>query len=316
VDRAIVERVAEEQFGAPVTAVRHLPSSVCEVFLVSSGERQMVARFNVVTELDRFRKEAWCIDRAARAGVPGPQVLAVGTEGQYAFMVESYVAGRRGDSLPADAQGTMWRDVGVYLRRIHATPVGGFGEERADLSDDDDNMGWTRYLDYNRSALTPRDPLLELKALDPEQQAVLRHTFDGLARLPVRFGLCHGDPSPWNVIRGDDGVLRLIDWGEAHAHVVPHFDLGVILDGRLDDQTSAFQELLAGYGLDRAGYDAIRAEVFALRLLIATDKVRWAIERKPERLSAKVEILRSLLGERVDGAARDARSRLPEGHAR
>ena len=131
--------------------------------------------------------------------------------------------------------------------------------------------------------------------------------FEDLARLPVRFSLCHGDPSPWNVIRGDDGELRLIDWGEAHAHVVPHFDLGVILDGRVDDQTPAFQQLLAGYGLDTAGYAAIRHQVWALRLLIATDKVRWAIARKPERTSAKVATLRSLL----DDAARTARDSRP-----
>lgn len=297
-DTAIVRRLLTEQFKSPVTTVQYLPSSVSEVFLVSFAERHVVARFNALSELDRFQKEAWCIDVAARAGVPGPAVLAICSEGDHSFMVESYAAGHRGDALPAADQGTMWRDLGGYLRRIHAIPVGGFGEKHADLTEDDSNRGWIRYLDYNRSALTPHDPLLELKALDSEEQKVLRDTFDGLARLPVRFGLCHGDPSPWNVIRGDDGELRLIDWGEAHAHVVPHFDLGVILDGRLDDQAPAFEQLLVGYGLDRAGYDAIRRDVWALRLLIATDLVRWAIDRKPERLSAKIATLRALL----DGA--------------
>ena len=308
VDAAIIERVIGEQLGAPVTAVQHLPSSVCEVFLVSTDERQVVARFSAVAEVERFHKEAWCIGRAETAGVPGPEVLAIGADGQYAFIIESYLAGRRGDTLPASAQAALWRDLGGCLRRIHAVPVGGFGERCADLTDDDANIGWKRYLEYNRSSLTPRDPLLELEAIDRAGQAVLRHVFDDLARLPVRFGLCHGDPSPWNVIRGADGVLRLIDWGEAHAHVVPHFDLGVVLDGRLDDRADAFQELLTGYGLDRAGYDAIRRDVWALRLLIATDKARWAIERRPERLAAKVETLRSLLGERIRGARSGARS--------
>ena len=56
-----------------------------------------------------------------------------------------------------------------------------------------------------------------------------------------------------------------------------------------------FDELLAGYGIGRAGYDAIRSDVVALRLLIATDKVRWALERKPDRLPDLVEALQALV---------------------
>lgn len=292
----MVERIIRQHVGAAVTAVRPLPSGVNDVVLVSCGQRQLIARFNVAAELGRFRKEAWCIDRAAEVRVGGPEVLGVGTDGPYAFMVESYVAGRRADAMPAAAQGQIWRDLGGLLRRVHAVPVGGFGEELADLTDGGGyGANWERYLGFNLSALTPADPLLEIGGFDDATQARLRRTFETLTRATLRFGLCHGDPSLANVILDADGALRLIDWGEAHAHVVPHFDLGGILQGGLDEHAAEFQAVLDGYGLDRAGYDAIRPQVIALRLLIATDKVRWAIDRKPERLRAKVETLRSLL---------------------
>ena len=291
----MVGRIVRQQLGVAVTAVHHLRSSVNDVVRVSCGERQLVMRLNVIEELDRFRKEAWCLERAAEIGVRGPAVLAIGTEGPYAFMIQSFLAGRRGDALSDDEQRTMWRGLGGQLRRIHAIPVRGFGDERTDLIDGESETGWRRYLDYNVGSLTSRDPLLERQILDQRTQARLRTTFESLARLDPRFGLSHGDPSPWNMILGDDGLLRLIDWGEAEAHLVPHFDFGVILSGRLEEQAPGFDELLDGYGLDRGGYGAIRGEIRALRLLIATDKVRWAIDRKPERLHAKVETLRSLL---------------------
>ena len=295
-DLAMVKRVIRLHVGLAVTAVRPIPSGVNDVLLVSCEEQQVVARFNLAAELGRFRKEAWCIERAAEVRVGGPEVLGVGTDGAYAFIVESFVGGRRGDAVPEADQRQIWRDLGGHLRRVHAVPVGGFGEELADLTGGGGyGADWNRYLGFNRSALTPADPLLELDGFDDETQKRLRRMFEILAGATLRFGLCHGDPSLSNVILGDDGVLRLIDWGEAHAHVVPHFDLGGILQGGLDEQAPEFQAVLDGYGLDRAGYEAIGPEVIALRLLIATDKVRWAIDRKPERLPAKVETLRSLL---------------------
>jgi len=210
-------------------------------------------------------------------------------------MIQSYVAGRRGDALAGEERPRMWGDFGGYLRRIHDIAVGGFGEELSDLTEDDRGAGWRHYLDYNLSSLTAHDPLLAEGVLDQESQGLLRLTFARLGQAQLRFGLSHGDPSPWNVILADDAVLRVLDWSEAHAHVVPHYDLGVILDGRLDEEAPEFRALLNGYGWDATAYGAIRREVMDLRLLIATDKVRWALARKPERFADKAKTLEVLL---------------------
>lgn len=56
----MVERVIRQHVGLATTAIGPIPSGVNDVVLVSSGEQQVVARFNVADELRRFRKEAWC----------------------------------------------------------------------------------------------------------------------------------------------------------------------------------------------------------------------------------------------------------------
>ncbi len=76
---------------------------------------------------------------------------------------------------------------------------------------------------------------------------------------------------------------------------MPHYDLGVVLDGRLSEHQPEFRALLDGYGWDPAEYPEVRREVMDLRLLIATDKVRWALDRKPERFADKTTKLQSLL---------------------
>ncbi len=146
--------------------------------------------------------------------------------------------------------------------------------------------GWREYLAYNLGELTDRDPLLHLGLLDRDAQAQLRERFTDLTRGPTRLGLCHGDLSLKNVIV-DDGSVQVIDWGCAHGHLVPHYDLGVILAESLVEHSPEFVALLDGYGLDPTSFSReARAEVFNLQALEAVDKVRWALDRNPTRLPA------------------------------
>ncbi len=177
-----MELVAGAHLNAPVADVPLLPSSVHEVFLVSSAQAQVVARFNAASELGRLQKEAWCIARAAEVGVLGPRVLAVGTEGGYAFMLQSFVSGRRGDVLAGDERRQMWHGLGGDLRRIHVIAVAGFGDELTELTHDDRGAAWQRYLGYNLSSLTPADRLVELGVLDQRAQIALRSAFNRLRR--------------------------------------------------------------------------------------------------------------------------------------
>ena len=81
--------------------------------------------------------------------------------------------------------------------------------------------------------------------------------------------------------------MQVIDWGCAHGHLVPHYDLGVILAESLVEHGPEFVALLDGYGLDPTSFSReARADVFNLQALEAVDKVRWALDRNPTRLPA------------------------------
>ena len=169
------------------------------------------------------------------------------------------------------------------MRRIHAVPARGYGETLSNLAAGGE-ASWRRHLAYNLGELTDDDPLLERGVLDRGLQAHLRGLFEHLATRPVRFGLCHGDLSLRNVIVREC-VVQVVDWGCAHAHLVPHYDLAVVLAESLDEHTAELAALLDGYGIDRTTFQRdLRADVLALGALEAVDKVRWALDRNRARL--------------------------------
>ncbi len=163
--------------------------------------------------------------------------------------------------------------------------MGGFGEKLSDLAAGSE-ASWHKHLAYNLGELTASDPLLGLGLLDRGAQAHLRGLFEYLATRPVRLGLCHGDLSLQNVIVRDRS-LQVIDWGCAHGHLVPYYDLGVVLADSLGEDTAEFAALLDGYGIDPSSFQRdIRFDVLALGALVAVDKVRWAFDRNRARLPA------------------------------
>jgi len=99
-----------------------------------------------------------------------------------------------------------------------------------------------------------------------------------------------------NAIVSDQGGVSLIDWGSAESHVVPHYDLGVILTDSLSEESNVFKSVLEGYGLASAEYVGIRSQIKSLMLLIATDKIRWAIDRSPEQLATTINHFNKIYG--------------------
>ena len=210
-------------------------------------------------------------------------VLAAGEAGERAWMLQPFLRGTPGDELGPGKREQVWRGIGKQMRRIHAVPVGGFGETLSDLAAGS-AASWHKHLAYNVGELTASDPLLGLGLLDRGGQAHLRGLFEYLATRPVRLGLCHGDLSLQNVIVRDRSV-QVIDWGCAQGHFVPHYDLGVVLAESLGEDTAEFAALLDGYGIDPTSFrHDIRFDVLALRALEAVDKVRWALDRNRARL--------------------------------
>lgn len=265
---------------------------VNQVFVVegeAGGESVVVRLCDAPYAAKQHEKEAWCIERARSAGVPGPRVLAVGTgdEGA-AYMVESFVAGAAGDELPSEERLRVWRRLGEYARLIHAIDVEGFGVDLADFNAGDARGGWLRYVDYNVGSLHGRDELLSLGVLTREESARVRAIFEDLRGREFRFGLNHADLAPKNTIVGEGGGVTLLDWGSAAADIVPHHELLQLLKLRLtrgEPDDAALGEFLAGYGMTREEYGRLLPEVESLLLLRSFDLVRYALDRRREHVA-------------------------------
>lgn len=112
------------------------------------------------------------------------------------------------------------------------------------------------------------------------------------------FSIClilsHGDLSLANTIMCDNEAY-LIDWGSAAGHIVPHYDLGVILTDSVSEDSKEFEQVLEGYELSREDFNKIKEEIKSLMLLIATDKVRWSLERSPDSLGSAIQHLHNMI---------------------
>ena len=112
----------------------------------------------------------------------------------------------------------------------------------------------------------------------------IKNIFLNLKNVGFKFGLTHYDLSLKNTIVATDGEMYLIDWGSAQVAPVPHIDIAEILDSSLDENSNQFSLFLEGYGLTRQEYEKIKFAIAQLNLLIYMDKLRWAIERRKEKI--------------------------------
>ncbi|MBO7747175.1 aminoglycoside phosphotransferase family protein [Paenibacillus sp. MWE-103] len=261
---------------------------VNRVYVVETASRKVVARMNDAAALADYRKEQWCIERAAAAGIPGPEVLAVGVAGERAYMLQSFLAGRDGVDA-AGPKSDIWRQLGEYAARIHAIPVQGYGERLEDPAAGEfrspphpgSDGSWAGYVQYNIDSLTGRDPLLALGVLTPATSAAARGLFERLKRTAFRFGLAHGDLSLKNAMVDPSGRVAMLDWGSAEVTVVPHGDVMQLLQSRLqggEPDREAYDAFLEGYGYREEALP----DLMPLLLLRACDKLRWALDRRPE----------------------------------
>ena len=260
--------------------------SVNLIFFVDAGKTEIVVRLNkpeddVAKMHGDYRKEQWCIDRAAAAGIPGPEVLAVGEHSGRAFMLQKRIPGVNGKESgmpPTD----LMRTLGRYARLIHSIPVTGFGDLVETFENNAAEKGWLRFVDYNLGELTANDPLLSLGVYTPHQQDAVRQRFLWLRGLPLRVGLNHGDLARRNTIVDEAGRVSLLDWGCAELNIVPHYDLNALLQWYQPDHAN-LRAFLDGYGISPLEWTTVLTELNAFMLLKAFDLTRWAIDRCPAR---------------------------------
>jgi aminoglycoside phosphotransferase (APT) family kinase protein len=177
--------------------------------------------------------EARACSLAAEAGVPAPEIVAVGTNGAVEYLIQRAVAG--GEVSPSDA--AVLRSLGAELVMLHQVRGDGFGLLSGAL-----RPTWVELLMDQVGSL---DGLVDAGLLPADQRERLVEAV--AARTPEPEGpvLLHGDLHPRHVYAAGGVLTGIIDWGDA-LYGDPLFDLARFSIAGVD-ATSA---VLDGYGLE------------------------------------------------------------------
>ena len=91
--RRLANQIVEKHFGQPASKIVYKRSGLTNfVFSVNHVEGQFVVRISPEAEkIEAFKKELWATQKVREAGVPSPEVLAVGND----LIAEPYMITRR-----------------------------------------------------------------------------------------------------------------------------------------------------------------------------------------------------------------------------
>jgi len=245
------------------------------------------------TTLDRFEKEKWCMDEAKKIGIPTPNVFKTGINNNHPYMIMTYIDGIDADDLPKNKHKEIWETIGKYSRKIHNIKITGYGEKM--ISPGFFDGTWNEFTNYNIKSLNQGDQLISLGIITPVQSEEIRTIFENLKNENFNFGLVHNDLSLDNIRVSKDGEIYLLDWGSAEVNVVPHIDIIEILESSIEESSENFEIFLKSYGIDRKEYEISKPRIAELKLLQCCDKLRWAIDNKPELIEEKAEIFKNVL---------------------
>ena len=289
---AIVRRIAAEVFGdrgfnEPIFLAR---GSNNAAYTVETGERKTVIRVTGDWRQRTTFQERWCYGQAARLGIPGPEVLAVGKVEKLPYIVLSFVDGLIGTE-PAEGREGIWRTLGQYARLINSIDVG-VGPVVSDgiTVYPDPELQWLGWLDECDKALED-GRLIELGAYAAEQRPQIAAALAAMKQKQYGFGLSHGDLDPRNTIIGADGDIYLIDWCCSLVSLVPHVDLYNILR-EIDPAGPEIRAYLDGYDMSFDVYQTIFPEVQAYGLIQRLKRLGWSIDDRPDLVPGDIKSLR------------------------
>jgi fructosamine-3-kinase len=287
-DFEIATQVAHSLLGHPDHLKRISGMGTCNrAFLADRGTDRIIIRLNADRDSREFLKESWCMKQAAAAGVNVARPLRHGVQNDWNYGVQSFEGNVSGAEYPD--QMAVWRWLGEQAARCHKIKTDGFGDILTDEKTGKFGGDWKSYVAGNLRSIAEGNVYAHLSR---SQVKNLRARLESLAGKHFDFGLCHGDLAPRNVIL-DGRRMTLIDWGCAHAHIVPHFDFRELLRVHSSDSAEV-RAFAAGYGAS-AKLNGLLPEIENVLLLCAYDVVRWAKDRAPAQLADKEKEFRNFL---------------------
>ncbi len=295
----LIKQIVDQVLNQGVQSIQPIRGKgiVNQVFAVKTDVTEIIIRMNdSPATLEVYEKERWCIEQSTIKGIPGPDVLAVDQMDEVTYMIQTLVMGKIGEESHLNKE-KIWHTLGEYTKQIHTIPVNGFGDilsdptRRAFISPTHEGFdgSWHSFIRYNIESLTKNDPLIQLGVLSYEETKKVRQKFESLFHIHFQFGLTHGDLSLKNTIVDDNGKVTLLDWGCAGVQLTPYWDVIQLIKSQLEmdrPNKSEIEAFLQGYGISKNKFQYLQPTIDVLLLLEAFDKLRWAIDCKPDSISS------------------------------
>jgi aminoglycoside phosphotransferase (APT) family kinase protein len=255
---------------------------------VNHVEGQFVIRISPNAEnIQPFRKELWASQKAREAGVPSPEVLAVGQDGvSEPYMITRRVTGTEASHHPDRRR--IIHEMARYAATINSISTSGFGSNFDWTEDGPKHNNWNSYVKeefeidkrlelFARLEILPEAELQEISRI--VQNAKPR---DGHARLN------HCDLRLKNVIVDEGGdIAAIIDWEECLSTIAPQWELSIALhDLSIDDKHA----LIDGYGLSGRQVKEMAPLIKAFNILNYSSVLEQAIADQNDKNLADIKL--------------------------
>ena len=67
-----------------------------QTFLIKTDADEFIVKTDTHDALATYQKEKWCFERAVQIGVPVPEIMAAGTLGSTAYLIQRRLPGKSG----------------------------------------------------------------------------------------------------------------------------------------------------------------------------------------------------------------------------
>ena len=246
--RRLAKQIVEHHFGQPPTRIVYKRSGLSNnVFVVNHVEGQFVVRISPEPEkMEAFKKELWTTQKVREAGVPSPEVLAVGNIGSEPYMISRRVTGAEATHHPR--RGHIVNEMGRYAQIINSIRTTNFGSNFDWTTNGPQHSRWDEYLDNEWQIEQRLGVFTQHQILSSQQIQKLRNIIDDTRTMSFEPSLNHGDLRLKNVIVDDDGeIAAILDWEECLSTIAPQWELSISLHDLSIDEKDLFIE---GYGLN------------------------------------------------------------------
>jgi hygromycin-B 4-O-kinase len=284
--RNIAKRIVQQYFGKPASRIVYKSSGRTNfVFAVNHVEGQFVVRISPNADrINAFQKELRTSQKAREAGVPTPEVLAVGSDpDSEPYMITRRVTGIEASQNPKRLN--IVHQMGEYAAVINSITTNGFGTDFAWAETGNQNGGWDSYL-QNEFDLEKRIQILSTDGIFSGAQ--LKEVERIVTDVKTKPSLNHSDLRLKNVIVDEGGdIAAIIDWEDCISTIAPEWEISIALHDLTIDEKQAF---IDGYGLSVQQVEEMAPLIKAFNLLNYSATIESAIRTGDQKSLDQIKL--------------------------